>query len=182
MSKKNEDKMHNNDATILQEDIAESHAESSTDSHEDSDQLTVLETRIQKLEEEIEEKSKEYIVKLAELENSRKRLEKDFDRMKELSNERVIVNFLEILDNLERALNYEGDIRKGVDMIYSQFKDAFYKEGVSHVDTKEFNPEYHQVVTVEKSDIDGIEEIRKGYVFKGKVIRPALVKVLKKEA
>lgn len=140
----------------------------------------------------VEEESKEvdlereYLLKLAELENSKKRLEKQFQSSLNYANEKVILNFIEILDNLERAFKHSSSnvesIIKGIEMIISQFKDTLSKEGITDIPLEEFNPEHHHAVSYEESkEEDGqiLEEIRKGYILKGKVIRPTLVKVAK---
>lgn len=150
--------------------------------NKENNKNTELEEKIKLLEEKIKNSEKEYLVKLAELDNSRKRMDNELKKQKDFANEKIIVKFLEILDNLELALKSEGDIKEGINMIINQFNNMLSNEGVEVINEKEFNPEFHNAVSIEEGSEDGIEEIRKGYVLKGRVIRPSLVKIFKKEA
>ena len=141
-----------------------------------------LEAKIDELEEKIKELESVNLVKLAELENSRKRLEREFDNQRSFANEKIILNFLEILDNLERALLAKGDISQGVEMIKKQFINTLEKESVERISTEHFDPELHQAVEIAQGEKDAIIEVRPGYKLKNKVIRPALVKLIKEEA
>lgn len=140
------------------------------------------------VEEEVKETNleKEYLLKLAELENSKKRLEKQYQSSLRYANEKVILNFIEILDNLERAFKHSTSnsesIIKGIEMIISQFRETLSKEGIKEITLETFDPEHHHAVSYEESSEEEgkiLEEIRKGYKLKEKVIRPTLVKIAK---
>lgn len=140
-----------------------------------------LEKKILELNNKVEEKDREFLTKLAEVENMKKRFEKSQETFKAFANEKLILGFLDVLDNFERALSSEGDIREGVEMISSQFLTLLEKEGVTVIQTKEFNPNLHYAISKEKGSQDRIEEIRKGYKLKDRVIRPTMVKIIEKE-
>ena len=100
-----------------------------------------------------------------------------------------MLKLLPVLDNFERALEAEGDSLKdyksGVEMIYRQFQDVLSLEGVEAIPAvgEPFDPVKHEAVFREESEEYPentiIEELRRGYVLKDKVIRPSMVKVTK---
>jgi len=128
----------------------------------------------------------------AEFENYKKRILKEQTQFLEMASQNLITKLLLVLDNFELALfaaeetrDYEKLI-KGVEMVYSEFKDLLQKEGLKVIEAegKEFNPEFHEAVMQvhadECEDNTIVDVMRNGYLFKGRVIRPALVKVAKK--
>lgn len=151
---------------------------------------------VKKLEEALKrerEKSSEYLNRLtylqADLENYRKRVEKDFQQVAQLSKEKLIVNLLNVIDELELALRSGREtenkqaLLEGVEMTLKKMYAALGQEGFTKIVTvgKTFNPELHEVVMkvpTEKYDENVIiEEVRKGYMLKDKVIRPSMVKI-----
>src|SRR4051794_14851570 len=72
----------------------------------------------------------------AELENSRTRLEREHDRSVELASERLVKELLPILDNLERALEADGDIREGVEATREQLVGILTQEGLSPISSE----------------------------------------------
>lgn len=121
----------------------------------------------------------------AELENSRKRQEKERARLVQLASERLVRELLPVLDNLERALEVEGDIREGVRATREQFLAALEREGLTPVasDGESFDPAVHEAVMGQPSDEHEedtvITTLERGYVLNGKPIRPAKVIVAK---
>lgn len=127
----------------------------------------------------------------AEMINYRKRKEEETERRLKYANEDLIKEALEVVDNFERALDYDDEaaseeIKKflsGFKMIYCNFVNILEKFEVKAIDGKDkpFDPTYHQAVMTES--VDGVEPgmvievLRKGYILKDKVIRPAMVKV-----
>lgn len=151
---------------------------------------------VKKLEEALKqerEKSREYLNRLtylqADLENYRKRVEKNFQQVAQLSKEKLIVNLLNVIDGLELALRSGRDtenkqaLLEGVEMTLKKMYAALGQEGFTKIVAvgKTFNPELHEVVMkvpTEKYDENVIiEEVRKGYMLKDKVIRPSMVKI-----
>ncbi|MEA3432136.1 MAG: nucleotide exchange factor GrpE [candidate division WOR-3 bacterium] len=147
------------------------------------------------LEEEIKTKNKEikelrnkYLMALADLENYKKRAEKESEEFMKYANERLLKELIPVVDNFERALmvkHSNDDFSKGIELIYKHLLSVLKKEGVEAFESvgKEFNPRYHEAVSVVASKHkDGIviEELEKGYNLKGKLARPARVVVAQK--
>ena len=141
---------------------------------------------IGKLKAEIEEWKNEYLRKQADFQNFTKRKEKEVEELKKFSSEKIITQFLGSLDNLERAIESSAESKdfdsllKGIEMIIKSLKDIMSAEGVEEIKAEgAFDPIYHHAVGVEASEDKKEDEIvkvlQKGYMMKGKVIRPAMV-------
>lgn len=119
----------------------------------------------------------------AEFENSRKRQERERERIYQTASERLISELLPVLDNLDRALEHEGDIREGVRATREQLSEVLGREGLLPVasDGQHFDPNVHEAVMSQPSDEheEGtiIQTFQRGYVLNGKPIRPAKVVV-----
>ena len=126
----------------------------------------------------------------AEFENYRKRVERERSVLYQRGRDDVLLQFLPVVDNFERALesleSSEGDaeaLRHGVELIHKQFKDALSKFGLEPVESvgQTFDPHLHEAVTTEPSDKHKentiIEEFQRGYRIGDKLLRPAKVKV-----
>ncbi len=147
--------------------------------------------KIKELEKEIKELQDKALRDKAETINYRKRKEEEIARMLKFCNEDMIVEMLPIIDNFESAIkmdddNLEDEVSKflaGFKMIYSNLVTILNRFDVKAIDgnNKPFDPAYHQAVLTEKRDDlepgTVIEVLRKGYLLKDKVIRPAMVKV-----
>ena len=144
-----------------------------------------------KYKERIKELEDELLRSKAEFINYRKRLEDEQARLLKFCNEDLIKETLPILDNFERAIsmddtNLDDEVSKflsGFKMIYCNFVNILKNYGVVEIDgnNKPFDPVYHEAIMTEKRE--GVEPgmvldvLQKGYILKGKVIRPAMVKV-----
>jgi molecular chaperone GrpE len=121
----------------------------------------------------------------AEFENSRKRQERERTRILETASERLVVELLPVLDNLDRALEAEGDIHEGVRAIRDQLVTVLGKEGLLPVasDGQHFDPNVHEAVMSQPSEEheEGtiLQTFQRGYLLSGKPIRPAKVIVAK---
>ena len=127
----------------------------------------------------------------AEMLNTVRRKDEETRRLLKYSNEALILEILPIIDNFERALsiNVENEeiinYQKGMKMIYDSLVNILTKFEVKEIDclNKEFNPSFHQAVMTEEKEGTNpniiIEVMQKGYTYKDKVIRPAMVKVSK---
>jgi molecular chaperone GrpE len=126
----------------------------------------------------------------AEFENFRRRIERERSDAYQRARVEVLVEFLPVVDNFERALssleNSGGDadaLRHGVELIHKQFKDALTKFGLEPVEAmgQTFDPHLHEAVTIEPTDKHKentvIEEFQRGYKIGDKLLRPAKVKV-----
>ena len=100
----------------------------------------------------------------------------------------LLTDMLPLLDNFERAMAVEAkdieSFQTGVEMIYKQLKAALEKNGLETIDTadKKFDPNFHQAVmrvqNPDKEDDSIVAELQKGYMVKGRVIRPSMVQVV----
>lgn len=121
----------------------------------------------------------------AEFENWRKRQERERDRLLRSASERVIRELLPVLDNLDRALEAEGDIREGVRATRGQLSDVLSREGLTPVasDGQPFDPNVHEAVMSQPSEEyeEGtiLQTFERGYLLNGQPLRPAKVVVAK---
>ncbi len=119
----------------------------------------------------------------AEFENSRKRQEREKARILETAAERIIIELLPVLDNLDRALEHEGDIREGVRATRIQLANVLDGAGLLPVasDGQHFDPNVHEAVMSQPSEEheEGtiVQTFERGYLLNGKPIRPAKVVV-----
>ncbi len=127
----------------------------------------------------------------AEMVNTLRRKDEETNRLLKYSNESLITELLPVIDNFERALNVDAktvdveSYQKGMTMVYNSLKNILEKFEVKEIEAidKEFDPSYHQAVMQEEKEGTKenivIEVLQKGYTYKDKVIRPAMVKVSK---
>ncbi|MCL2767604.1 MAG: nucleotide exchange factor GrpE [Synergistaceae bacterium] len=152
-------------------------------------------TEIQKTEheEKILELQSELALERADYYNYRQRAEKEKTRLRALISESRVLDFIPVLDNLDRALSVPEDstaldVLKGVKMVQRQFLSVLQELGVEVIvsikngELFEFDPLLHDAVGTEEvtdPDLDGkvVEELLKGYRTKERVLRPAQVKV-----
>ena len=126
----------------------------------------------------------------AEFENYRKRVERERGELYQHGRDDVLLQFLPVVDNFERALSSletsEGDaeaLRHGVELIHKQFQDALAKFGLEAVEAvgQTFDPHVHEAVTTEATDKHKentvIQEFQRGYRIGDRLLRPAKVKV-----
>ncbi len=139
------------------------------------------------LEKENAELLNKYLRKLADFDNFQKRMKKEMKEFQQYALADFIGRLLEVIDNFERALaGYSEEnprsFYEGVLLIYKQLRELLRKEGVEELEMGEkFDPNYHQAVDKEeREDIEEVkiaEVLQKGYLMKGRLLRPALVKV-----
>lgn len=140
------------------------------------------------------EEAKERILRLhAEFDNFRKRTQREKEEWYQYAAQSLLENLLPVVDNLERALdtvnNMSDEVQSlfsGFDLIRRQLVEVLEKEGVQPIPAlgEEFDPNIHEAimqVPLEdgQSDNQVVEELRKGYRYKDRVLRPSLVKVAK---
>ena len=144
-----------------------------------------------KLEDKIKNLEEALLRSQAELINYKRRKDEETNRIIKYAEEDILKGFLPILDNFERAIsmdddNLEDEVSKfleGFKLMYKQIKDLLTKFEVKEMEClgKEFDPTYHQAVTTGKDESkkSGIilEVLQKGYMYKDKVLRTAMVKV-----
>ena len=146
---------------------------------------------IAKLKEQNKKLEQDVLVAKADLVNYRKRKDEEVVRMLKFCNEDLIKQLLSVLDNFERAIklddnNLDDEVSKfleGFKMIYCNMQNIMGGFEVKPIDgaNKPFDPVYHNAIMMEK--VEGVESgmvvevLQKGYIYKDKVIRPAMVKV-----
>ncbi len=122
----------------------------------------------------------------AEFENYRKRSERDRSEFIQYAAMELVRDLVPILDDFERAMKVETadqNYAKGIALIYQRFYDTLAKIGLEPIETagRSFDPNLHQAVdrvhTDEAEDQAILQEYQKGYNFKGKLLRPAMVQV-----
>jgi molecular chaperone GrpE len=122
----------------------------------------------------------------AEFDNARRRAERDRSDFLQFAAMDLVRSLLPVLDDFERARKVETsdkEYAKGVELIYQRFADALKKMGLEPIETegKQFDPNHHEAVqrvqTDEAEDQAILGELQRGYNFKGKLLRPAWVKV-----
>ena len=122
----------------------------------------------------------------AEFDNARKRASKEQQDYRDYAVADAVKALLPVMDSFERALQVKSDasdLRSGVELIYKQLQSALARLSVNPIASKgePFDPHYHEAVEmVETSDAPDhqvIEELQRGYKFKDRLLRPAMVKV-----
>lgn len=155
----------------------------------DAPQSLVSTDQVADLKRERDEYHDRWLRKTAEFDNYRKRIERE---RREQADQRVVDFLLELLpvvDDFDRALaegiEDAGAYRKGVELIHAKLHDLLHKHGVRRIEVlgTDFDPNLHQAVLYETSpghrDGEVIEELRRGYLIDGKLLRPSMVKVAK---
>ena len=143
-------------------------------------------------------RNEEYIMRIkylqADFENLRNRCDRQIQQASQYSNERLVIQLLEVVDELELAVKTAQTAKsaqtliEGVQMTLKRLRKVLEQEGVTPLDSinKPFDPCSHNAIAAEeRDDVKNcvvIEEMRKGYVMKEKVIRPSIVKVALKKA
>lgn len=148
-----------------------------------------LANQVKALEARVAELQNEYLKEKADLENVKKRLEKERITERKYAAMNFAKKLVSPLDTFELALSHEVEDEtaknfvQGFKMIQDQIKKALEEEGVSEIDAlnEEYDPNFHQAIMTEKKDGTEpnkvIEVLQKGYMFKDRVIRPAIVKI-----
>lgn len=154
-------------------------------------ELKHLEEENHKLKNDLKESSEKVLRLAAEMQNYKKRNETEKSNMLKYANENLAKSLLPILDNFERAIRLDDNdlsdevskFLSGFKMIYGSFVNVLNNIEVKEIecDGLEFDPVYHQAVLTEKDETKPsgviLEVLQKGYMYKDKVIRPAMVKV-----
>jgi len=157
---------------------------------EASEPFAELQAQIESLTQERSSLYDQLLRRRAEFENYRKRVERERGETYQRGRAEVLLEFLPVVDNLERALssleNSQGDaeaLHHGVELIHKQFHDALGKFGLEPVESvgRTFDPHLHEAVATEPSDDleenTILAEFQRGYKMGDKLLRPAKVKV-----
>jgi molecular chaperone GrpE len=149
-------------------------------------QVTALTEERNRLAAENAELQDRLLRRQADFENYRRRAERDRSEFLQFAGMEFAREILPILDDFERALKVEsadGNFTRGVELIYSRLSETLKKMGLEPMDTagKKFDPNLHQAVDkVESEDAEDqtiLSVFQRGYNFRGKLLRPAMVQV-----
>ena len=161
------------------------------------DELDEAKKNSNDLEEKLAEKTAQYedifnqFQRLqADFANYKKRVEKEKGEIYLYANEKIALDLLNIMDNLERAVQCQTDADKdnslleGINLVYKQLVDTLGKHGVEEIEAlgKPFDMNLHYAVMQEETDGESntvIDVLQKGYKIKDRILRPAMVKVSK---
>ena len=177
-----EDTLDKNQNCSCEEECNCSDDECLCENHNDEREL--LCKRIKELEEAL-------LRNQAELMNNKRRKEEETNRILKYAEEDILKGFLPILDNFERAIGMDNDnlddevskFLEGFKLMYKQIQELLLKFEVKEIDAmdKEFDPGTSQAVIVDKDETKEsgvvLEVLQKGYMYKDRVLRTAMVKV-----
>ena len=147
-----------------------------------------FEKKIEELQAALDEKDNKLKRLQADFENFRRRTSKERVEIGDVVTQELLKSLLPIVDNFDRAMATEQQdgaaFQKGVEMIYTQLGETLKNAGLEYIDVagKKFDPNFHQaVMRVENPDLEDdmiAQELQKGYMARGKVIRPSMVQVV----
>ena len=180
--------MVENDDKGKGEDAVAEELEQSTEAKAVAADSARIDADVTKLAADLEELRQMLVRRQADFDNYRKRIEKERGDDARRATARVLEGLIPILDGFEHALAahkepaYEG-FRKGFELIYMQLLESMGKLGLERIDPAggRFDPHVHQAVdrTESSEHADGtiVQVFQPGYLFHGRVLRPALVRV-----
>mgnify|MGYP003586142014 CR=1 FL=1 len=189
------DKLKEKDEEILaemQQEIEEAESpaaeEETPEAKDESPEVPDISPEMEKLQAEKQE-SEDRLKRLqADFENFRRRTRQEKEDLAAVVIQGMLTDMLPLLDNFQRAMAAEAkdieSFKQGVEMIYKQFQEALAKNGLEAIDTTnaKFDPNFHQAVmrvkNPEKEDEMIAAELQKGYMAKGRVLRPSMVQVV----
>ncbi|NCP01824.1 MAG: nucleotide exchange factor GrpE [Deltaproteobacteria bacterium] len=138
---------------------------------------------------EAQQKQELYLRAMAEMDNLRKRQQREKEDLTKFCNENILREILPVIDNLERAIEHAGEqaevngLLEGVEMTLNQFNSVLKKFGVETIRAKgeRFNPDHHQAMgQLETHEVEAnhvVQELQKGYLLNNRLLRPAMVMV-----
>ena len=148
---------------------------------------TELEEELETAQQEANDYKDKYLRTQAEMANFKKRLERRYEEQIEEEKKYLLLKFLSVADNLERALNHvdlnEDGLRHGIQLTHQELQHLLAQEGVEQMapEGQPFDPSYHEAVAIiptSKSEADTVvAEVQKGYLYRDQLLRPARVHV-----
>ena len=172
----------------IREEVSENteNTETVEEKAEETDPCEALKKENMELQTKVDELKNAYAKAYADTENMKKRLEKDFETRSRYQMASFAKELLPVMDNCERALaqaTTDEAYRKGVEMIYTQLRNALIKEEITEIEAlnQPFDGNWHQaLMSEEREGVEAgivIEVLQKGYKIKDRILRPAMVKV-----
>ena len=164
-------------------------AQAASDNDAVDGDLDALTRQLAECEAKLAEMRDTLLRERADLDNQRKRLQREVEQARRFANEKLLADLLPVLDNLERGLAAEGTdfsaLRGGVELTLRELLRVVDASGLKAVGTvgEPFDPEHHQAMNVAESDTHAADHVvavmQKGYVLNERLLRPALVSVSK---
>ena len=170
---------------LTQDEIVEENLEEIIEETVEEEEFTEIEKTI---EVELDKMKDKYTRLLADYDNLKRRSALEGIDAKSKGKVEVFEQILEVLDNLERAMQYDAgtkEFKDGITLVHKQLIERLENVGLEEIETDgQLDANFHQAVVVET--VDGYEDdqiidvMQKGYITNDKLIRPAMVKVNKK--
>ncbi|RXK13573.1 nucleotide exchange factor GrpE [Halarcobacter mediterraneus] len=181
----------------LEEEVNETVETTEENQNCDENKELSLEEKVAELEGKLKESEDKYFRVHADFENIKKRLEKEKYQAIDYASEKFAKDLLTPIDTLEMALAAEeaakelpteellSKLKEGVELTIKNFYTAFEKHDITLVETDgEFDPNFHdavmQVDSEDHEDGQIVQQLQKGYKFKDRLLRPAMVSICKK--
>ncbi|HCZ8059801.1 TPA: nucleotide exchange factor GrpE [Staphylococcus aureus] len=197
MTNKDESVEKNTESTVeetnvkqnIDDSVEQAEAIEETSDENVIEEIDPKDQKINELQQLADENEEKYLRLYAEFENYKRRIQKENEINKTYQAQRVLTDILPAIDNIERALQIEGDdetfksLQKGVQMVHESLINALKDNGLEVIKTEgeAFDPNIHQaVVQDDNPDFESGEitqELQKGYKLKDRVLRPSMVKV-----
>ncbi len=166
------------EAETAEEAVEETAAE---EAHEPTEAELALAAKVTETEERLKRLQ-------ADFENFRRRTRQEKDELANMVTQDIIKDLLPMIDNFERAIAAEAtdtaSFQQGIEMIYKQLMEILAGKGMEVINTADakFDPNFHQaVMRVQNPELEDdtiAMELQKGYMVKGKVVRPSMVQVV----
>lgn len=177
------------EAAAAEQEETEAKAEAKAETEAEMPDMPAAEAeKLKQLEAEVQEKQERVLRLQADFENFRRRTRQEKEELSNVITQNLLKDMLPLVDNFERALQAgaqdAASFQQGVEMIYKQFVAALQKNGLEVIPTEgqKFDPQFHQAVMriqdESKEDDTIAAEMQKGYMVKGRVIRPSMVQVV----
>lgn len=184
MTKKDQTKVNQKDEN-LKDDLLEKVEELEQAEEKENALIEKLEQDLQVALAKIEELQNAYARAMADLQNFKRRTEEEKRDLGAFANAKLILDFLPVVDNFERAIahkpeNIPQEWLDGVMQIHTQFNSIFEKQGLEEIQTigEKYNPNLHEALLQTEGENDIITQtLEKGYLLNGKVLRAAKVAV-----
>lgn len=197
MAERSENQEHENVETAAEETVTEESFEN--DPEREPEVVEEAEEETVSAEEESSNEAHSFKEKFyylaAEMDNMKKRFEREKDNLIKYGNEKVLGNLLDVVDNLDRTVDaISGDedekvknIYSGIEMVRKQFLDVLKSSGLEKIEAlgEIFDPNLHEAMAQQpaegKKDQEVIQVFQHGYVLNGRLLRPAKVVIAKND-
>lgn len=147
---------------------------------------TTMADQPDKMQQELEQTQQQYLRLMADFENYKRRTRNDLAAAGKVALQDFMGNLLPVLDNFERSLEVGGDsydaFKTGIEMIYRQFTEVLQQAGLEQDNPlgKPFDPAIHEAVSLVEGESEHPvvkQMFRRGYLFRGQLLRPSMVQV-----